>query len=117
MKKIYYLSTCTTCKRILSELPNLESFELQEIKKNPVTANELQEMYSKTGSYEKLFNKRAQLYKARGLKDQNLQEEDFKALIEEHYTFLNRPVIFIGNDIFVGNSKKVIEEAIVVASK
>jgi len=89
MKKIYYLSTCTTCKRILSELPNLESFELQEIKKNPVTANELQEMYSKTGSYEKLFNKRAQLYKARGLKDQNLQEEDFKALIEEHYTFLN----------------------------
>lgn len=117
MKKIYYLSTCGTCKRILSELPNIGEFELQEIKKNPVTLNQLQEMYSKTGSYEKLFNKRAQLYKSRGLKDQNLEEDDFKNLIEEHYTFLNRPVIFIDDQIFVGNSKKVIEEAILAASK
>lgn len=117
MKKIYYLSTCTTCKRILSELPNVDSFELQEIKKNPVTAEQLQEMYAKVGSYELLFNKRAQLYKARELKDKNLQEEDFKALILEHYTFLARPVIFINEAIFVGNSKKVIEQAILKANE
>lgn len=117
MKKIYYLSTCTTCKRILSELPNVDSFELQEIKKNPVTADQLQEMYDKVGSYEMLFNKRSQLYKARELKDKNLQEEDFKALILEHYTFLARPVIFIKEAIFVGNSKKVIEQAILKANE
>lgn len=112
MRKIYYLNSCTTCKRILSEMPEIESFELQEIKQNPVTEQQLKEMFEKTGSYEKLFNKRAQLYKSRGLKDQNLGEEDFKNLILEHYTFLSRPVMFIEGNIYVGNSKKVIEEAI-----
>lgn len=112
MRKIYYLSSCTTCKRILSEMPEIESFELQEIKQNPVTEQQLKEMFEKTGSYEKLLNKRAQLYKSRGLKDQNLGEEDFKNLILEHYTFLSRPVMFIEDNIYVGNSRKVIEEAI-----
>ncbi|MGQ8868158.1 arsenate reductase family protein [Myroides sp. TSA_177.3] len=117
MRKIYYLSSCDTCKRILGQMPNLETFELQDIKKEPVTAAQLQALYAVVGSYEKLFNKRAQLYKARGLKDQNLQEEDYKNLILEQYTFLNRPVIVIDEAVFVGNSKKVVEEAIAKATK
>lgn len=112
MRKIYYLSTCGTCKRILSEMPELDTFELQEIKKNPVTESQLEEMYKLVGSYEKLFNKRSQLYKSEGLKDKNLQEEDFKTLILEHYTFLSRPVLFIDDNIYVGNSKKTVEAAI-----
>ncbi|MEC4115795.1 arsenate reductase family protein [Myroides phaeus] len=111
MKKIYYLSTCSTCKRILSEMPAIDTFELQEIKKDPITAEQLEEMYVKVGSYELLFNKRSQLYKNRELKSKNLQEEDYKDLLLEHYTFLSRPVIFIGDEIFVGNSAKVIEKA------
>lgn len=117
MRKIYYLSSCDTCKRILGQIPNLETFELQDIKKEPVTADQLQELYTTVGSYEKLFNKRAQLYKTRGLKDQNLIEEDYKNLILEQYTFLNRPVIVIDEAIFVGNSKKVVEEALEKAKK
>ncbi|MDR0229272.1 MAG: hypothetical protein LBI72_09435, partial [Flavobacteriaceae bacterium] len=50
--------------------------------------------------------------KSEGLKDKNLQEEDFKKLILEQYTFLNRPVMFIDGNIYVGNSKKVVEAAI-----
>lgn len=117
MNKIYYLGTCTTCKRILKELPFIEKFELQEIKKIPLTPEQLQQMYLKVGSYESLFNKRAQLYKTEGLKDKNLQEIDFKNLLLEHYTYLSRPVIFIGEDIFVGNSKKIIEQVIERAGK
>lgn len=111
MRKIYYLSTCSTCKRILGEMPELDTFELQEIKKNPVTDAQLEEMYAVVGSYEKLFNKRAQLYKSEGLKDKNLQEEDYRKLILEQYTFLNRPVMIIDDNIYVGNSKKVVEAA------
>lgn len=117
MNKIYYLKTCDTCKKILNQIEDLTQFELQEIKQNPVTEQQLAEMFAKTGSYEKLFNKRAQLYKSRGLKDQNLGEEDFKDLILEHYTFLSRPVMFIDGNIYVGNSKKVVEEAIQQANK
>ncbi|MDG1805196.1 ArsC/Spx/MgsR family protein [Flavicella sp.] len=108
MKKIYYLKTCDTCKRILKEL-NLEGVTLQEIKTESITASQLEEMYALSGSYEDLFSKRAQLYKSRGLKDQQLTEEDFKNLILETYTFLKRPVAIINDEIFIGNSKKNIE--------
>lgn len=47
-----------------------------------------------------------------GLKDVNLSESDFKRYILEHYTFLNRPVIIVEDQIFVGNSPKVVEQAI-----
>lgn len=108
MKKIYHLSTCDTCKKILNSLP-LEGVTLQEIKQEAITTNQLEEMHKLAGSYEALFSKRAQLYKQRNLKEQNLSEADFKALILEHYTFLKRPVAIIDDKIFVGNSKKNVE--------
>ena len=110
MKKIYYLSTCDTCKRIMKEL-NLEGFEKQDIKVNPVTEEQLEEMRKMSGSYEALFSKRARKYKALGLKDKNLGEEDFKHYLLSDYTFLKRPVIMVDNKIFVGNSPKTVEAA------
>lgn len=111
MKKIYYLKTCNTCMRILKELNVPSGFALQDIKENPITVNQLKELHNLSGSYEALFSKRAKLYKEMGLKNTNLTERDFKHYILEHYTFLRRPVIVSGNSIFIGNSKKVIEEA------
>lgn len=107
MKKAFYLSTCSTCLRIIKDL-NID-FDLQDVKTNPVTASQLDKMYLLTTSYEALFSKRAQKYKSMGLKDKNLQEEDFKQLLLQEYTFLKRPVFMLDNTIFVGNSKKVIE--------
>ena len=111
MKKIYYLSSCDTCKRIMNEIELPQSFIKQDIKKQGITENELEELYNLSGSYEKLFSKRAQLYKKRNLKEQQLLEEDFKNLILEHYTFLKRPVIVNNDHIFIGNSKKTVEAA------
>lgn len=111
MKKIYYLSTCDTCKRILKEIDVPPSFRLQDIKNEEITEEQLEEMKKLSGSYEDLFNKRARLYKERELKNQDLLEENFKALILEHYTFLKRPVIINGDEIFIGNSKKTVEAA------
>ncbi|GIM51305.1 arsenate reductase [Capnocytophaga cynodegmi] len=110
LNKIYYLSTCDTCKRILKELELPEGIDLQDIKKNPISERELDFLKNTIGSYEKLFNKRSQLYKQRNLKDQNLTENDYRNLILEHYTFLIRPVIIIDNQVFAGNSPKVILE-------
>ncbi|AIM59937.1 arsenate reductase [Cellulophaga lytica] len=111
MKKIYHLSTCDTCKRILKELQPLDGFVLQDIKTEEITEKQLKEMYALTGSYEALFSKRARLYKEKGLAQKELQEEDYKNLILEHYTFLKRPVIIVNNAVFVGNSKKVVAAA------
>ncbi|TLP75405.1 arsenate reductase family protein [Maribacter sp. ACAM166] len=111
MKKIYHLSTCSTCQRIIKELQPLTDFVLQDIKTDPITACQLEQMHDFSESYESLFSKRAVLYRERNLKEQELSEADIKALILEQYTFLKRPVIIVDDQIFIGNTKKVIEAA------
>ncbi len=111
MKKIFYLSTCDTCKRIINEINLPESFIKHDIKIAAMTEEDLAVMHKLSGSYEALFSKRARLYKERNLKDASLSETDFKNLILEHYTFLKRPVLINNDTIFIGNSKKVITAA------
>jgi len=111
VKKLYHLSTCDTCKRIINELELPSEVVLQDIKTEAITNEQIQEMHQLAGSYEALFSKRARLYKERDLKNQNLTEEDYKNLILEHYTFLKRPVFINDQQIFVGNSKKVVAAA------
>lgn len=112
MRKIFYLKTCDTCKRIIKSLPNTNTFVFQDIKEESLTVKQLEEIHQLTGNYEVLFSKRAKLYKEMGLKDENLTESDYKRYILEHYTFLNRPVIVIDKSIFVGNSPKIVQAAI-----
>ncbi len=109
--KIYHLSTCDTCQRILKELQPLNGAELQDIKTEAITEKQLEEMYGLAGSYEALFSKRARLYRQKGLHEKELSELDYKNLILEHYTFLKRPVTIVDNQIFIGNSKKTVAAA------
>lgn len=111
MKKVYYLKTCSTCTRILKTLNLSSEFILQDIKSEPITVKQVEEMEVLSGSYEALFSKRAKLYKEMGLKNQDLTEKDFKNYILDHYTFLSRPVIIVESKIFIGNSKKTVEAA------
>ncbi|HBT10055.1 MULTISPECIES: arsenate reductase family protein [Leeuwenhoekiella] len=111
MRKIYYLSTCDTCKRIMDEIELPSSFLKQDVKSDPVTEEQLEELYNLSESYEALFNKRARLYRERGLNNEDLSEDDFAELILEHYTFLKRPVIVNNDKIFIGNSKKTVAAA------
>ena len=111
MKKVYYLATCDTCKRILHELQLPSEFLKHEIRQKEIPVKELEVLQKLAGSYEALFSKRAKLYKERGLKDELLTEDDYKRFILEHYTFLKRPVVVVENEIFVGNSKKTVEAA------
>ena len=108
MQKVYFLKTCGTCKKIMSEL-NLENWEKREIKSQSISVEELQEMYDLAGSYEALFSKKSTQIKARTLDLKSLKEEDFKALILDHYSFLKRPVFIDGQRIFIGNEKKTVE--------
>lgn len=109
MKKIYYLSSCDTCKKIMNEVGIDDSFEQQDIKTEAITEAQLEEMKALAGSYEALFSRRARKYKELNLKEKNLQEEDYKQYILEEYTFLKRPVVLIDDEIFIGNAKKNVE--------
>lgn len=111
MKKIYFLKTCDTCKRILNQIP-LDGFERQEIKTQPITVKQLEELHSFTGSYEALFSRRSKKYVAMDLKNQSLTEKDYKQLILDEYTFLKRPVIVSEDRIFIGNSKNNVADLV-----
>lgn len=111
MKKIYYLSTCDTCQRILKEIDAAgQGFELQDIKTRPITAAQLDAMKKLAGSYEALFSRRSMKFRPMGLHEKTLTEKDYRELILKEYTFLKRPVAVIGKKIFVGNGKNTIEE-------
>ena len=71
-----------------------------------ITPAQLEELKEKAGSYEALFSRRALKYKEMGLKDKPLAEKDYRRLILEEYTFLKRPVVLIGDELFVGQTSK-----------
>lgn len=105
MNKIYYLASCDTCRKIIKSLPKDNNLVFHDIKQNPISVEEFDEMRRLSGSYQALFNKKAQLYKSLDLKNKSLNEDDFKKYLLEHYTFLSRPVFIIDNKIFIGNTQ------------
>lgn len=108
-KKIYHLAHCTTCQSIIKETgANNEGVELQNIRQEKITEQQLEEMKKLAGSYEALFSRRALKYKELGLKDKQLTEDDYKNYILEEDTFLKRPVAIINEQIFIGSDKKTI---------
>jgi len=118
MKKIYHLSSCSTCQRILRETQaEKKGFVLQDIKTEKITPAQLDELKEKAGSYEALFSRRAVKYKALGLKDKVLTEKDYRNLILDDYTFLKRPVALVGKKLFAGSEKKTVEGLKAAAGK
>lgn len=109
MKKVFYLKTCGTCKKILSQF-DISSWELREIKANSITEEELADMYRLTHSYEALFSKKSTQIKKRDIQLEQLTEEDYKNLILDHYSFLKRPVFLTNTEIFAGSDKKNLEK-------
>ena len=106
MDKIYYLASCDTCRKIIKSLPKEHDFKFHDIKQDPITIAELEQMRELSGSYESLFSKKAQLYKSMDLKNKSLTEDDYKKYILEHYTFLSRPVFIIKDKIYIGNTQQ-----------
>ena len=112
MKKIFVLANCGTCQRILKDLgTKTKGYEIQDIKTEKITAKDLDEMKKLAGSYEALFSRVAMKYRSMGLNEMELTEKDYRKYILEEYTFLKRPVVVNGDQIFIGNSKKVVEAA------
>lgn len=109
MKKVYYLSSCSTCKRIIKTLNLSSDFELQDLKTNPLTPEDLVMLKTLSGSFGALFSRRAKLFQERQLQNEVLDENRYRSLLLEHYTFLKRPVIVVGEALFIGSAKSTIE--------
>ena len=110
--KVYYLSTCDTCKRIMKDWQLSDAIERQDLKKQAISESELQELYAQTNSYEALLNKRAKMLRDHKIStDKEEREQEIKSLILSHYSFLKRPILNLGNQIFIGNSPQIVAAA------
>ncbi|MDD2982141.1 MAG: hypothetical protein PHQ74_02020 [Crocinitomicaceae bacterium] len=111
MKRIYHLSSCNTCQRIIKELNPSSEVELIDIKKENIDAKTLDWLKKKVGSYEQLFSRRAVKFRSEGWNEKELSESDYRDLILKEYTFLKRPFMIYDEQVFIGNSKKEVDAA------
>ncbi len=115
-KEVFYLATCQTCQKIMAQVGVDDSFVKHEIKSGGISRAQVDEMKKVAGSYEALFSRRAMKFRSQGWdakeKAGELTDADYGRLITEEYTFLKRPVFWIGERLFVGNAKKEVEGVI-----
>ena len=85
MNKLYYLSTCSTCKRIINALHLPSNVEMHDLKEHPITTEQLQQLVDLAGNYESLFNKRARLFATIKKEGHIIDEAFFKQHLLKHY--------------------------------
>jgi arsenate reductase len=78
MRRIYYLSTCDTCAKIIAEVKPPKDMELIDIKATNIDGDTLDWLKGKVGSYEEMFSKRALKYRSMGLNEMKLTENDYR---------------------------------------
>ena len=106
MKRIYHLSSCNTCQRIIKELNPSKEVELIDIKKENIDAKTLDWLKEKVGSYEQLFSRRAVKFRSEGWNEKDLSEADYREVMLKEYTFWKRPFMIYDEHAFIGNAKK-----------
>ena len=104
MKRIYYLSTCDTNRKILKNI-NTSQFEMIDIKTDNIAPDILDDAKSKLGRYVKLFNAKCLLYRDVPTEKRPKRDQGYRKYILSHYTYLKRPVIIDGDMVFSGSDK------------
>jgi len=112
--EVYGLPYCTTCQRAMHHLQErgvtVQSF--RDVKTQPLSRAEVEDLARKAGGAEKLFSRRAMKYRGMGLHEQQLSEDDLLRLMTEEYTFVTRPVIVRGDRATAGFSAKRVDELV-----
>ena len=103
-----YLSTCSTCVRIIKSLGIEDADFLQNLKEQMATPEQLALLYANTNCYEQLINKRGRVYAQMKREGTMFSEVVYKALLEKEYSCLKRPILIWNNSVFLGNSKATI---------
>ncbi|MGB0357216.1 MAG: arsenate reductase family protein [Flavobacteriaceae bacterium] len=105
-----YLSTCSTCVRIIKALGIEQAPYLQDVKQQKATPEQLAFLYEHTQSYEALVNKRGRVFAQLKREGMVFTEAVYKGLLESEYSCLKRPILIWDNKVYLGNAKKTVAE-------
>lgn len=108
---VYWLPHCSTCQKAVEHLHarHVPIRSFRDLKAQPLSRPEVEDLARKAGGPSALFSRRAMKYRAMGLHEQDLSDDDLLRLMAEEYTFVTRPVIVHGDKATAGFSAKKID--------
>jgi arsenate reductase len=114
MNEIYFygLPGCSTCQKALRRLEyhSVPVAKLRNIKEEPLSRAEIEELAKTLGSAENLFSRRSAKYRELGLRDKILSEDEMLDLMAGEYTFLKRPILAVNDKVIAGFFEKEYDE-------
>jgi arsenate reductase len=111
VKKFYQFENCKACHKVAEALQLGDDVEYRDIKEQPVTADELEQLRNLAGSYEALLSKKSVKFKMEGHHKEELTEDQYRDFLLEEYTYFKRPILVIDDQIFIGSDEEVVEAA------
>lgn len=110
MAEIIGIKNCNTIKKTFAWFDeNGIDYTFRDVKKDPLTPNELAELVGKVG-LETLVNRQGRKWKTLGLADKNLSDNDLFEVLLEHQTMIKRPVINHEGSIMVGFDEESLQD-------
>ena len=109
---LYWLPGCSTCRRAEEFLKsqNIKVSGFHNLKENPLTREQVENLAAKVGGADKLFSRRAIKYREMKLGERELSEKEMLDLMAAEYTFIKRPVLVFDNEAIAGFSEKGYKE-------
>lgn len=102
MLHVIGIKNCDTIKKTRKWLNENEvEFEFIDLKKEPLTIDEIKELEFKVG-LDVLVNKKGTTYRNLGLKDKNLSDQEMIQALQENQSMIKRPVLVIDEAVLVG---------------
>ena len=102
MLHIIGIPNCDKIKKTKNWMDSNEiEFEFINVKKEPLTIDELADLEFKVG-IDVLVNKRGTTYRTLGLKDKELSTEEMLEVLEQNQSMIKRPILVIEDAVLVG---------------
>jgi arsenate reductase len=104
----------TTCQKAVAYLPEkgVPIRAYRNLKEQPLSEDEVRALAAKVGGVDKLFSRRAMKYRAMGLHERDVSEDEMVKLMAEEYTFVTRTVIVRGERATAGFSAKRVDDLV-----
>jgi arsenate reductase (glutaredoxin) len=99
VEALYWLPYCSTCQKAEAWLKEqgLEIKSTTDMKATPLSMEQIKQLAAQVGGVEALFSKRSMKYRAWGLHEKTLSDEDMLGYMQQEYTFIKRPVVVLSN--------------------
>lgn len=102
MLRVVGIKNCSTVKKALNWLDENEiEYEFRDLKKDPLTEDQLLDLVNKL-SLGTVLNKKGMKWRSLQVNDDELTDKDRFELLLEHQTMIKRPVLVYGEAVMVG---------------